>query len=214
MEERLNFFYYDDEEEEQKPQEQKPVEPAPAQKQPEQPTVTAPAQPQAHSDEFPDYFNNNDIAPEVKPEPVETAEDREAREIEDITTDRRRRTKRNVIIGVIVVVVLLLLAWLFTFLFVPYVSVAQRTGRVMDVRYEGWVKTYEGEMISEEYITDTITVFKTDFLFSIESDSIARQLLATKARGHRITVDYKRYHCALPWRGKQKDVVTGFRIDD
>ena len=45
-----------------------------------------------------------------------------------------------------------------------------------------------------------------------EDDSIARDLMELQSTGKRVTLTYKEYRGALPWRGSSKIIVTGYRV--
>ena len=79
----------------------------------------------------------------------------------------------------------------------------------MKVECRGIVfKTFEAEMVSEEYITDTIKRKENDFAFSVESDSLSYRMMMLQNHGKKLTVVYKRYILPLPWRGSEKCVAT------
>ena len=84
----------------------------------------------------------------------------------------------------------------------------------MSVSNEGTIfKTYEGAMISEGYVEDTIVAMHTDFDFSIASDSLARKALRLSQDGKRVTVSYNEYKGKVLWRGDSRHVVTAIDTD-
>ena len=62
-------------------------------------------------------------------------------------------------------------------------------------------------------IADTIHVYERDFLFSVEDDSVARDLMELQSTGRRVTLTYKEYRGTLPWRGNSKKIVTGYKVE-
>ena len=84
----------------------------------------------------------------------------------------------------------------------------------MKVSNEGTVfKTYEGEMISESYVEDTLLAMKSDFAFSIPTDSLARDAMRWAADGKRVVLTYDEYKGKVLWRGDSKRVVTSIEPD-
>ena len=49
-----------------------------------------------------------------------------------------------------------------------------------------------------------------EFEFSIDNDSIARDLMRLQKTGHKVAITFKEFDTTLPWRGKSKRVVTTF----
>ncbi len=155
-----------------------------------------------------DFFDGDDVQEET-PQQEETPEEREDREIEELVVVNPRDKYRNMVFGVIGGALLLFVAvfsWLF---YHPIISEAHATGRLMKVECRGIMfKTYEGEMVSEQYVTDTIKRKSNDFKFSIESDSLSFKMMRLQNKGKKLTVVYKQYHMALPWRGSSVYVAT------
>ena len=84
----------------------------------------------------------------------------------------------------------------------------------MKVSNEGTVfKTFEGEMISDGYIEDTLVALHSDFFFSIPSDSLARDAMRLAGEGKRVVLTYNEYKGAVLWRGNSKHVVTKIELD-
>ena len=83
-----------------------------------------------------------------------------------------------------------------------------KTGELNSLTYTGYIwKTYEGEIILTGYGTKNNqgTVQSKNFKFSVANKEVAEQL--TKMTGSRVTVHYKEYMGALPWRGYEKAIV-------
>lgn len=155
-----------------------------------------------------DYFDGEEEIPAEEPQ-EESAEEREDREMEELEVLSPRDKYRDVVYAIIGagMVVLALAAWLL--FYHPVVSEAHATGRLMKVECRGIVfKTFEAEMVSEEYITDTIKRKENDFAFSVESDSLSYRMMMLQNHGKKLTVVYKRYILPLPWRGSEKCVAT------
>lgn len=155
-----------------------------------------------------DYFDGDEELPAEEPQ-EESTEEREDREMEELEVVSPRDKYRDVVYAIIGagIVVLSLTVWLL--FYHPVVSEAHATGRLMKVECRGVVfKTIEGEMVSEEYITDTIKRKENDFTFSVATDSLSYRMMMLQNRGKKLTVVYKRYILPLPWRGSQKCVAT------
>lgn len=155
-----------------------------------------------------DYFDGDEELPAEEPQ-EESAEEREDREMEELEVVSPRDKYRDVVYAIIGagIVVLSLTVWLL--FYHPVVSEAHAIGRLMKVECRGVVfKTIEGEMVSEEYITDTIKRKENDFAFSVATDSLSYRMMMLQNRGKKLTVVYKRYILPLPWRGSQKCVAT------
>ena len=83
-----------------------------------------------------------------------------------------------------------------------------KTGELNSLTYTGYIwKTYEGEIILTGYGTKNSqgSVQSKNFKFSVANKEVAEQL--TKMTGSRVTVHYKEYMGALPWRGYEKAIV-------
>ena len=83
-----------------------------------------------------------------------------------------------------------------------------KTGELNSLTYTGYLwKTYEGEIILTGYGTKNSqgSVQSKNFKFSVANKEVAEQL--TKMTGSRVTVHYKEYMGALPWRGYEKAIV-------
>lgn len=97
--------------------------------------------------------------------------------------------------------------------FHPY-RTSQEKGWIMKVSNEGALfKTFEGEMISEGYIEDTIAAMHTDVAFSIPNDTLARDAMRWSQNGQRVVLTYDEYKGKVLWRGNSKIVVTKIEAD-
>jgi hypothetical protein len=66
-------------------------------------------------------------------------------------------------------------------------------------------KTYEGKMIQTGIRSQAGTLQSFEFLFSIEDEHIAEQLM--QHSGNQFNLHYKEYVASIPWRGHSKFVV-------
>ena len=83
-----------------------------------------------------------------------------------------------------------------------------KTGELNSLTYTGYLfKTYEGEIILTGYGSKNAggQVQSKTFKFSVKDPEVARQL--TEMTGMKVTVHYKEYKGALPWRGYEKAIV-------
>ena len=89
-----------------------------------------------------------------------------------------------------------------------------KTGELNSLTYTGYIwKTYEGEMILTGYGSKSPSggsVQSKNFKFSVADRQIAEQL--QQLTGQRVTVHFKEYKGALPWRGYERAIVD--RIDN
>jgi len=112
---------------------------------------------------------------------------------------------------------LLILAALAGFLYFKFwwvFSDGTKTGELNSLTYTGYVfKTYEGEMILTGYGTKNSqgTVQSKNFKFSVQDKEVAEQLI--QLTGARVTVHYKEYKGALPWRGYENAIVDSVELD-
>ena len=109
---------------------------------------------------------------------------------------------------IITLVVLALLAGFLYFKFWWVFSDGTKTGELNSLTYTGYVfKTYEGEMILTGYGTKNAagTVQSKTFKFSVADKEVAQKL--SQMTGLKVTVHYKEYKGALPWRGYERAIV-------
>ena len=163
-------------------------------------------------DNFDDYFDTE--APEEVPEVYhETEQEREEREIKEATIERRGNSVKVTLVLIIAAMALFLGWWMWQHYFHPY-RVSQEKGWVMKVSNEGTLfKTFEGEMISEGYVEDTLVAMHSDFTFSIPNDSLARDAMRWAQDGSRVVLTYNEYKGTVVWRGNSKHVVTKIERD-
>ncbi|MBQ9575939.1 MAG: hypothetical protein IJV11_03585 [Muribaculaceae bacterium] len=165
-------------------------------------------------DNFDDYFIENQEPEEEKLPHQETEQEREEREIKEATIERRGSTFKILLTLIIAAMVLFLGWWVWQYYFSPY-RVSQEKGWVMRVSYEGTVfKTFEGEMITEGYIEDTLVAMHSNFFFSIPNDStLVREAMSYAADGQRVILTYNEYKGRVLWRGDTKHVVVKIERD-
>ena len=124
--------------------------------------------------------------------------------------DRRRRKLRRALIWIAVLIVAASGAAGYVRYFLPYADDALATGYVRNVERRGLLfKTYEGELLTHEALTDTARIYQRDFTFSVPDDSIARLIQSYQSTGRQVTLTFERYYATVPWRGASKNVVTG-----
>ena len=84
-----------------------------------------------------------------------------------------------------------------------------KTGELNSVTYTGYIwKTYEGEMILSGYGNKSSSggaVQSKIFKFSVADKAVAEEL--QQLTGQRVTVHFKEYKGALPWRGYERAIV-------
>jgi hypothetical protein len=82
-------------------------------------------------------------------------------------------------------------------------SEGTKAGQLNTFQKKGVIfKTYEGKLIQSGFQAN---VKSNEFLFSVESDSIAKQLMNNA--GEEFELHYKRYYGSLPWRGIESYIV-------
>ena len=164
-------------------------------------------------DNFNDYFTDENV-PEEEPQIYqETAQEREEREIKEATIERRGNSIKLLLALIIVAMVLFLGWWVWQYYFHPY-RISQEKGWIMKVSNEGTVfKTVEGEMISEDYVQDTLLRMSSDFHFSITNDSLVRDAMSFAGDGRRVVLTYNEYKGTVLWRGNTHFIVTKIEPD-
>ncbi len=164
-------------------------------------------------DNFDDYFTEENVPDEQPQVHQETEQEREEREIKEATIERRGNSIKMALVLIILAMVLFLGWWMWQHYFHPY-RLSQEKGWIMKVSNEGTLfKTYEGEMISEGYIEDTLVAMHSDFRFSIPTDSLAREAMRWASNGKRVILTYEEYKGSVLWRGDSKHVVTKIEPD-
>lgn len=115
------------------------------------------------------------------------------------------------LVGLLVVAAL---AGFLYFKFFWVFSDGTKTGELNSLTYTGYIwKTYEGEIILTGYGNKNAqgTVQSKNFKFSVADPEVAEQL--TQLTGSKVTVHYKEYKGALPWRGYEKSVVDKVTLE-
>lgn len=165
------------------------------------------------NDNFDDYFEENkeEVTPQQPEE--ETAEQREEREIKETTIERRHNKLRTFIVLGSILAILAIVGWVWSRYFHPYLE-SEECGYVEKVANQGvFFKTYEGMMMSEKILPDTVRRYYSDFLFTIRDDSVASAAMRAAATGKRMRLHYIEYKGNLPWRGETKRIVTAISPD-
>ena len=109
---------------------------------------------------------------------------------------------------IITLVIVAILAGFFYFRYCWVFSDGTKTGELNSLTYTGYLfKTYEGEIILTGYGSKNAsgTVQSKNFKFSVSNKEVAEKL--RQMTGLRVTVHYKEYKGALPWRGYEKAIV-------
>ncbi len=164
-------------------------------------------------DNFNDYFTDENVPEEQPKVHQESEQEREEREIKEATIERRGASVKMLLALIIIAMAIFLGWWVWQYYFHPY-RVSQEKGWIMNVSNEGTIfKTYEGEMISDGYIEDTLLALHSDFKFSIPTDSLARDAMRWAGDGKRIVLTYNEYKGSVLWRGNSKHVVTRIEPD-
>lgn len=162
--------------------------------------------------DYEDYFDGDHSAEENTTENI-TPQQKEEKEVAEVTIERRHNKLKTAMTTIIVVMISALAGWITVIFWVPFVSEAQQRGVITQVQLEGFLfKTYEGQMVTEEYIADTTKIYQRDFIFSIENDSIAKDLMKLQSTGKRVILTYKQYKGTLPWRGSSNKIITGYEL--
>ena len=113
------------------------------------------------------------------------------------------------IIALVVVLLLLVGAGFGYYKFLWVFSDGTKTGELNSLTYTGYIwKTYEGEMILSGYGSKGSaggSVQSKIFKFSVDDNALAEEL--QQLTGQRVTVHFKEYKGALPWRGYERAIV-------
>ena len=157
------------------------------------------------NDNFDDYFEGNAPSRKNNEPYVETEEEREERELNETTIERRSKRKRiALIIGAIIL--LLLIIFILRGCYFNHQESSVK-GIITDIALKGTVfKTYEGTL-NQITVPAEGVVEKKDFNFSVTDDSIAKTLNELKQTPVAVQLSYKEYKSAVPWRGDSKFVV-------
>ena len=156
-----------------------------------------------NADLEPDNFTNPLPDPDdpFAPLPTEVADPQAA--------CQRRRRRRHILLGSAGFLALALAVAVGLRYFVPYATESRVRGFVTNVERRGLLfKTFEGEMITNEMLTDTTRIYQRSVTFSVPDDSLARELQQRQSTGRPVILLTKRYHGSLPWRGASTTIVT------
>lgn len=157
-----------------------------------------------------DYFDE-EFVPEEPKSKAESADEQELRELEKVTINMRYNWLRNTAVVVAVLLIAGTVAWVLMYFWNPLVSEGRQVGYVSEVQCEGRIfKTFEGKMLTFGFSRDTVREESSEFLFSVENDSVARGLMLLQKTGKRVAVTFKQYESTLPWRGNSTRIVTAF----
>lgn len=150
-------------------------------------------------------------APEPTPDEPDYWE-REESEWEHLKPRRRGRFYAWLVVAGVVIGVIVSL-WL-TF-FRPAVEGAVAYGYVEQIQHEGLVfMTYEGTVLPYRELLDTNRVYTGDFIFSTPNDTLAADIRRLEKTGTPVRMEYNVYRQPLPWRGRQRIVVTSVEKAD
>lgn len=126
---------------------------------------------------------------------------------ENPETPKKKKSGWGWLVWLLLILILVGCGWgYFKYLWV--FSDGTKTGELNSLTYTGYIwKTYEGEIILSGYGSkqNNASVQSKTFKFSVKDPEVALQL--SKMTGYRVTVHYKEYKGALPWRGYEKAVV-------
>ena len=108
---------------------------------------------------------------------------------------------------IILIVGAIFIYWKFYFTY----SEGYRAGLLQKFSYRGTVfKTYEGEMVMSSVESNkNVTLASEKFLFSVEDQQIAKELI--QLQGYMMTLHYREKNGILPWRGDTRYIVDSVR---
>lgn len=115
---------------------------------------------------------------------------------------------KKALIWISVIAVVVLGGFLYFKFYFPVASDAVKSGELNYLMYKGYIwKTYEGKMIQAGFRSKNGNggVQSNEFEFSIEDKNLALELM--RHTGKIVTLRYKQYNGALPWRGMQHNIV-------
>ena len=158
-----------------------------------------------------DYFDDEFVVDDKKDTKQESADEKELRELDKVTINMKYNWLRTTaaVVGALLVIGVAL--WVLMYFWNPLVSEGRQVGYVSEVQCEGRIfKTFEGKMLTFGFSRDTVREESSEFLFSVENDSVARGLMLLQKTGKRVAVTFKQYESTLPWRGNSTRIVTAF----
>ena len=169
------------------------------------------------NDDFDDEFSQTQSTDSAQPKQPKqpTAEELRAQqdeqEMRETVIERSPNRLRILFTCVTVVAIVTVVGWLWLRYFRPY-KVSQERGVIMEMNTSGYLKTFEGKMMSERLIDSTHT-YQTDFLFSTTNDSVAKVAASLAGTGRRVTVYYEEFKGLRLWRGETPRFVTAIVPD-
>ena len=125
---------------------------------------------------------------------------------------KKRHTMRRIFWWSVVVIVLALGIVCWVRYVNPYETDMEERGYVVDFKRQGVLfKTWEGQMLVQSAMIDSMRPYSRDFVFSVDNEEVAHKLAAAKGTGREVTVSYKRYWGILPWRGATSTIITSVK---
>ena len=116
-----------------------------------------------------------------------------------------KRPFRTVLRWSMAIVLMVLVGFLY-FRYYWVFGEGAKAGELNYVVYKGFLfKTYEGKLIQSGLKGQAGSMQSNEFIFSVEDDEVARQLMANSGRV--FNLHYLEYTGALPWRGMSVYVV-------
>ena len=104
---------------------------------------------------------------------------------------------------------ILILAFLVYWFFYNTKSDGTRTVYLVKISHKGNIfKTYEGEALVSIGANPQTSLVTEKFIYSVTSKVLYDSL--TRHEGQKITLQYRQYRKALPWRGDSEYIVYGF----
>ena len=172
-------------------------------------------------DSKPDYFTSDDDEEELQEE-VSTTDNGNTIHFPEATTvnspvsedpqqpeTRKKHPMRRILWGSIVLLAIAFGIAFWIRYFNPYETDIQEVGYITDMKRQGvFFKTWEGEMIVRDALTDSTRVYSRDYKFSVDDDALASHISALKGTGTPVRLTFKRYWGVVPWRGASTCIVT------
>lgn len=165
-------------------------------------------------DDEADFYSSDTETPEPAPKPVKPRLDpedpdywmEEESDLERIMPNPRSPWKWWVAAAV-AAFALLIGGWVWFMR--PYVDDAVKYGYIASMERRGsLMKTFEGVLIPYRELGDPTPTYFEPIPFSVESDSLAAGMKAMMLGCVPVRLEYKRYHCPLPWKGDANIVIV------
>lgn len=136
-------------------------------------------------------------------------EDRKVTEVEDTKKHNRfMGLPRWAWYTILVCIVVLVVAFWLRYLHPSATDVVQ-TGYITNIEKRGLIfHTGEGVMAAQMNFADSARMYERNFNFSVTNPAVFQQLQDLKDSGKMVTVHYKTYGGALPWRGSSTNIIT------